>query len=73
MDKKTTNNDLQSTTTQKTKDRAKRTPLKTGGELECSERVSSSALIFQEELDRLNLCSAEINKLENEIDVSINS
>ena len=43
MDKKTTNNDLQSTTTQKTKDRAKRTPLKTGGELECSGRVSSSA------------------------------
>jgi hypothetical protein len=33
----------------------------------------SYVIIFQEELDRLNLCSAEINKLENEIDVSINS
>jgi hypothetical protein len=28
-------------TTQKTKDRAKRTPLKTGGELRCSGRISS--------------------------------
>ena len=29
-------------TTQKTKDRATRTPLKTGGKLRCSERVDSS-------------------------------
>ena len=36
-----TNNDLQNTT-QKTKDRVTRTPLKTGGKLKCSERVSSS-------------------------------
>jgi hypothetical protein len=28
-------------TTQKTKDRAKRTPLKTGGEIRCSGRISS--------------------------------
>jgi len=35
---KRTNNDLQSTT-QKTKDRATRTPLKTGGEFRCSRRV----------------------------------
>jgi hypothetical protein len=35
------NNDLQKTT-QKTKDWATRTPLKTGGELGCSGRVSSS-------------------------------
>jgi hypothetical protein len=34
-------NDLQNTT-QKTKDRATRTQLKTGGELRCSGRVSSS-------------------------------
>jgi hypothetical protein len=34
-------NDLQSTT-QKTKDRATRTPLKTVSELRCSERVGSS-------------------------------
>jgi hypothetical protein len=38
---KRTNNDLQNTT-QKTIDRATRTPLKTGGELCCSGRVSSS-------------------------------
>jgi hypothetical protein len=37
---KRTNNDLQNTT-QKTKNRATRTPLKTGGELLCSGRVSS--------------------------------
>jgi len=36
-----TNNDLQSTT-QKTKDPAKQTSLKSGGELWCSEKVSSS-------------------------------
>jgi len=35
------NNDLQNTT-QKTKDRATRTTLKSGGELRCSGRVSSS-------------------------------
>ena len=38
---KRTNNDL-SNTTQKTKDRATRTPLKTGGELMCFGKVSSS-------------------------------
>jgi hypothetical protein len=38
---KRTNNDMQNTT-QKTKERSKRTPLKTGGELICSGRVSSS-------------------------------
>jgi len=38
---KGTNNDLQNTT-QKTKDRETRTPLKTGGELWCSGRVGSS-------------------------------
>jgi hypothetical protein len=37
---KKTNNDLQNTT-QKTKDRATRTLLKTGGELRCSGRVRS--------------------------------
>jgi hypothetical protein len=37
---KRTNNDLQNIT-QKTKDRATRTPLKTMGELMCSRRVSS--------------------------------
>jgi len=35
------NNDLQSTT-QKTKDRVKGTPLQTRGELRCSEKVSNS-------------------------------
>jgi hypothetical protein len=39
-----TNNDLQNTT-QKAKDRATRTPLKTEGELRCSGRVSSSSSI----------------------------
>ena len=39
--RKRTNNDLQNTT-QKTKDRVTQTPLKTGGELRCSGRVSSS-------------------------------
>jgi hypothetical protein len=38
---KRTNNDLQNIT-HKTKDRVTRTPLKTGGELRCSGRVSSS-------------------------------
>jgi hypothetical protein len=38
---KRTNNDLQNTT-QKTKDRATRTPPKTGGKLRYSGRVSSS-------------------------------
>jgi hypothetical protein len=37
---KGTNNDLQNT--YKTKDRVTRTPIKTGGELRCSGRVSSS-------------------------------
>jgi hypothetical protein len=36
--KKTKNNDLQNTT-QKTKDRATRTQLKTGGELRCSDKA----------------------------------
>jgi len=36
-----TNNDLQNIT-QKTKDRVTRTPLKSGGELQCSGRISSS-------------------------------
>ena len=39
--KQRTNNDVQSTT-QKTKDRAIRTSLKTMGELGCTRRVSSS-------------------------------
>jgi hypothetical protein len=39
--RKRTNNDLQNTT-QKNKDRAKQTPLKTSGELRCPGRVSSS-------------------------------
>ena len=39
--RKRTNNDLQNTT-QKAKDRARRTPLKTGGKLRCSGRVGSS-------------------------------
>jgi hypothetical protein len=38
---KRTNNDLQNNT-QKIKDRATRTSLKTGGELRCSGKVSSS-------------------------------
>jgi len=41
---KRTNNDLQNTTL-KNKDRATRTPLKTGGELRCSGRESSSCSI----------------------------
>jgi hypothetical protein len=40
--KKETNNDLQSIA-QKTKDRATRTPLETGGELICSGRVNRSS------------------------------
>jgi hypothetical protein len=40
---KSTNNDLQNTT-QKTKDRETRTPLKPGGELRCSGRVSSAVM-----------------------------
>jgi len=40
MDKRTTND--QQNTTQKTKDRATRTPLKTGDQLMCSGRVGSS-------------------------------
>ena len=39
--RKRTNNDLQNTT-QKTKDRATRTPLKTRGELRCSRMVSKT-------------------------------
>jgi len=39
--RKRTNDDLKNTT-QKTKDRATRTPPKTGGELRCSGKVSSS-------------------------------
>jgi hypothetical protein len=39
--KKKDNNYLQSTT-HKTKEQARRSPLKTGGELRCSRRVSSS-------------------------------
>jgi hypothetical protein len=39
--RKRRNNDLQ-IITQKTKDKATRIPLKTGGELRCSRRVSSS-------------------------------
>jgi len=38
---KMTNNDLQNTT-QKAKDGATQTPLKTGGELRCCEWISSS-------------------------------
>ena len=41
---KGTNNDIQNIT-EKTKDRVTRTPLKTGGELMCSGRVSSSCFI----------------------------
>jgi hypothetical protein len=40
--RKRTNNDLQNIT-HKTKDQVARTPLKTGAELRCSERVSSYA------------------------------
>jgi hypothetical protein len=40
---KRTNNDLQTKHTHKTNDRVTRTPLKTGGELRCSGRVSSSS------------------------------
>ena len=40
---KGTNKDLQSIT-HKTKDRVTRTPLQTGSELMCSERVSSSII-----------------------------
>ena len=39
---KRTNNDRRNVYTYKTKDRVTRTPLKTGGELRCSERVCSS-------------------------------
>jgi hypothetical protein len=39
---KDTNNDVQNVT-KKTKDRATRTPLKTGGELGCSGKVGISA------------------------------
>ena len=39
-----TSNDLQNTTL-KTKDRATRTPLKTGGEIRCSGKVASSCSI----------------------------
>jgi hypothetical protein len=49
---KRTNNDLQNTT-HKTKDRVTRTPLKTGGELRCSGRVSSSC--FTSGISRVNL------------------
>jgi len=43
--RKGTNNDIQNIT-QKTKDRATRTSLKTGGELICSERVGSSCSTY---------------------------
>jgi hypothetical protein len=43
--RKGTNHDLQNIT-EKPKDRAKRTQLKTGDELGCSERVSSSSSTF---------------------------
>ena len=43
--RKGTNNDIQNIT-QKTKDRATRTSLKTGGELMCSERVGSSCSTY---------------------------
>ena len=39
---KRTNNDLQQNITQKIKDRATQTPQKTGDEIRCSGRVSSS-------------------------------
>jgi hypothetical protein len=42
--RKKTNNDLQNNT-HKTNDRDTRTPLKTGGELSCSGRISSSSFI----------------------------
>ena len=45
--RKRTNNDLQNTT-QKTKNRATRTPLKTEGERRCCGRVSSSYLRYQD-------------------------
>ena len=41
VNKKRSNNDIQNTK-QKTKDRATRTPPKTGGKLKCSGRVGSS-------------------------------
>ena len=44
-----TNKDLQ-TTTQKTKDLVTLTPLKTEGELRCSERVTSSCSIRSDDL-----------------------
>jgi hypothetical protein len=47
---KTTNNDPQNIT-QKTKDRVTRTPLKSGVELRCSGRVSSSCSLMQEEFE----------------------
>ena len=43
--RKGTNNDIQNIT-QKTKDRATRTSLKTGGELVCSERVGISCSTY---------------------------
>ena len=58
---KRTNNDLQSTT-QKTKDRATRTPLKTGSELRCSGRESSSCSTSgTRHVTIVNMCSAGIN------------
>jgi len=42
--RKGTNNDLQKTT-QKTKDRVTRTPLKTGGEFRCSGMVKQFLLL----------------------------
>jgi hypothetical protein len=48
---KRTNNDLQSTT-QKTKDRATRTPLKSGCELSCAGKVCSSCAMNTNYSDR---------------------
>ena len=53
-----TNNNLQNTT-QKTKYKATRTPLKAGGELRCSGKVSSSCSFSGTSLDEKN----EIKKI----------
>ena len=65
MAKRRKDNDLQNTT-QKTKDRATRTQLKTGGERRCSGRVGSfysisdTRLVNEEYLETLRTIKGEI-------------
>jgi hypothetical protein len=69
--KRTKKTKQRSNNTQKTKDRAKRTPLKTGGDLKCSGRVASSC--STSDIRRVTLVKkpANINKRNNQLSPQI--